>query len=115
MTSPELENLARICKLKREVPSDDEIQGLLRSADERLPDAAREDLSYARRFDLAYNAAHALALAALRRAGYRSDNRVSRLRGAQRRNGRCSASGSPTHAPPIVSPAFSKPPMTCLC
>jgi hypothetical protein len=27
------------------------------------------------RFDLAYNASHALALAALRRAGYRSDNR----------------------------------------
>jgi hypothetical protein len=27
------------------------------------------------RFDLAYNASHALALAALRRLGYRSDNR----------------------------------------
>ena len=29
------------------------------------------------RFDLAYNAAHALALAALRHAGYRSDNRYA--------------------------------------
>ena len=75
MISPELENLARIGKLKREPPSDDEIEGLLRSADERLTDAAREDLSYSSRFDLAYNAAHALALAALRRFGYRSDNR----------------------------------------
>jgi hypothetical protein len=33
------------------------------------------DLSFESRFDLAYNAAHALALYALRRAGYRSDNR----------------------------------------
>ena len=33
------------------------------------------DLSLESRFDLAYNAAHALALAALRRLGYRSANR----------------------------------------
>jgi hypothetical protein len=75
MSSPELDNLARIGKLKREPPSDGEIEGLLRSADERLKDAGRSDLSYSSRFDLAYNAAHAMALAALRRAGYRSDNR----------------------------------------
>jgi len=75
MTSVELENLARIGKLKRELPSDDEIVGLLQSADERLADAARIDLSYSSRFDLAYNAAHALALVALRQAGYRCDNR----------------------------------------
>ena len=75
MTSPELENLARIGKLKREPPSDEEITGLLRSAEERLKDAARADLSYSSRFDLAYNAAHALALVALRRAGYRADAR----------------------------------------
>jgi len=31
--------------------------------------------SYASRFDLAYNAAHGLALAALRAGGYRSDKR----------------------------------------
>jgi hypothetical protein len=35
----------------------------------------RGELSYSSRFDLAYNAAHALALVALRGAGYRSDNR----------------------------------------
>jgi len=75
MTSPELENLARIGKLKREPPTNDEITGLLRSGEERLLDAARTDLSYASRFDLAYNAAHALALVALRRLGYRSENR----------------------------------------
>lgn len=75
MTSPELENLVRIGKLKREPSSDEEIAGLLTSAEERLNDAGRVDLSYSSRFDLAYNAAHALALVALRRAGYRSDNR----------------------------------------
>ena len=75
MSSPELENLARIGKLKREPAAEYEIEGLLRSAEERLKDAARTELSYASQFDLAYNAAHALALIALRRAGYRSDNR----------------------------------------
>lgn len=75
MTSPELDNLVRVGKLKREPPTEGEIAGLLRSAGERLGDAARADLAYASRFDLAYNAAHALALVALRRAGYRSENR----------------------------------------
>lgn len=40
-----------------------------------MRDAENSSLSFESRFDLAYNAAHALALAALRRAGYRSDNR----------------------------------------
>lgn len=73
--SPELEALARIGKLKSEPPSARELQGLLSSAVARLADAGREQLSFDSRFDLAYNAAHALALYALRRAGYRSDNR----------------------------------------
>lgn len=75
MTSPELDNLVKIGKLKREPASDEEIAGLLRSGEERLNDAGRAELSYPSRFDLAYNAAHALSLVALRRAGYRSDNR----------------------------------------
>lgn len=75
MTSRELENFVRIGKLKREAALDEEIAGLLRSAEDRLTDAGRSDLSFSSRFDLAYNAAHAMALAALRRAGYRSDNR----------------------------------------
>ena len=75
MTSAELDNLARIGKLKREPPSVREQQGLLQSALARLSDAGHASLSFDSRFDLAYNAAHALALYALRRTGYRSDNR----------------------------------------
>ncbi|KEF33116.1 hypothetical protein D777_00124 [Marinobacter nitratireducens] len=40
-----------------------------------MQDAKLESLSPESRFDLAYNAAHALSLAALRQCGYRSDNR----------------------------------------
>ena len=47
----------------------------MRSGIRRLDDAAREDLNLESRFDLAYNAAHALALAALRFRGYRSESR----------------------------------------
>src|SRR5688572_23554978 len=41
----------------------------------RLADSENETLSMDSRFDLAYNAAHALCLAALRWHGYRADNR----------------------------------------
>ncbi len=41
----------------------------------RLADAKRDANSLESRFDLAYNAAHALCLAALRRAGYRATKR----------------------------------------
>jgi hypothetical protein len=41
----------------------------------RLKDSKRNELSLESRFDLAYNAAHALCLAALRWHGYRSNNR----------------------------------------
>lgn len=75
MSSPELDNLVRIGKLKQEPPADAELTGLLRSGKARLNDAKQEALAYESRFDLAYNAAHALALAALRHKGYRSDNR----------------------------------------
>src|SRR5688500_12709374 len=75
LTSAELENLVKIGKLKREPPSAQEIDGLVRSGAARLADAANPSLAPESRFDLAYNAAHALSLAALRRAGYRSDNR----------------------------------------
>ncbi len=75
MTSPDLENLVRIGKLKPEPPSEAEFEGLQRSGEARLRDAERADLSLESRFDLAYNGAHALSLAALRRVGYRSENR----------------------------------------
>ena len=75
MTHPQLDNLVRIGRLKSEPAVDEEIEGLIRSGVRRLNDAEREELSLESRFDLAYNAAHALALAALRRRGYRSDSR----------------------------------------
>ena len=75
MTEKELENLARIGQLKHEAPDVEEFRGLLRSGTVRLEDARSTGLSPEGRFDLAYNAAHALALAALRWHGYRSSNR----------------------------------------
>lgn len=74
-TSPELENLVRIGKLKVEAPSRREFDGLRRSGEAGLTDARNPSLSPESRSDLAYNAAHALALAALRHHGYRSENR----------------------------------------
>ena len=61
--------------LRAEAPDAAEIAGLLRSGLARLNDAGNASLSLESRFDLAYNAAHALCLAALRRKGYRSGNR----------------------------------------
>ncbi|HVK55382.1 MAG TPA: hypothetical protein VM532_10180 [Burkholderiales bacterium] len=72
---PELENLVRIGKLKAETVTYAEFNGLVASGEIRLTDAKQEAVSLAGRFDLTYNAAHALALAALRWHGYRSDNR----------------------------------------
>jgi len=75
MPSDPLNNLARIGKLKTEPPSQIELDGLIRSGTVRLKDAENTTLSLESRFDLAYNAAHALALAAMRFRGYRSENR----------------------------------------
>ena len=61
--------------LKAEPPDANEFAGLMRSGDRRLNDARKTSLSLESRFDLAYNAAHALCLAALRWHGYRSGNR----------------------------------------
>lgn len=71
-----LENLSGTGKpLEPEPPNADEIAGLLHSGNARLTDARRADLSLESRFDLAYNAAHALCLAALRRRGFRPRHR----------------------------------------
>lgn len=75
MTQRELDTLVRIGQLKPEPPAQAELEGLLRSGSRRLADAERTDLNLESRFDLAYNAAHALALAALRARGYRSESR----------------------------------------
>lgn len=75
MTSPNLENLVKSGQLKREEGDQREFDGMVRSARARLIDARKHALSIESRFDLAYNSAHALSLAALRWHGYRSDNR----------------------------------------
>jgi hypothetical protein len=75
MSKQELENLAKIGQLKAEPGTRAEFDGLVASARKRLADAHNQNLSFESRFDLAYNAAHAFALAALRRHDYRSKNR----------------------------------------
>ena len=61
--------------LKSEPPDVKEFAGLLRLGNARLKDANNKSLALESRFDLAYSAAHALCLAALRWHGYRSGNR----------------------------------------
>jgi len=61
--------------LQKEPPDTKEFAGLKRSGLARLTDAANAANSQESRFDLAYNAAHALCLAALRWHGYRPANR----------------------------------------
>jgi hypothetical protein len=74
VSSP-LENLVEQGTLQREAPDASDYEGLVRSGRIRLMDAKNTVNSLESRFDLAYNAAHALCLAALRRCGYRSSNR----------------------------------------
>lgn len=61
--------------LKVEPPDPAEIAGLLRTGSARLADAGNGQLALESRFDLAYNAAHALCLAALRVRGFRPSHR----------------------------------------
>ena len=75
VTSP-LENLCGPGKALRKEESDGkEFAGLIRSGRLRLEDAQKAGISMEGRFDMAYNAAHVLCLAALRRLGYRATNR----------------------------------------
>ncbi|GAB3470672.1 hypothetical protein [Polaromonas eurypsychrophila] len=72
----ELDNLCGPGKpLKAEPPDTHEISGLQRTGMARLADSRNATLALESQFDLAYNAAHALCLAALRRKGYRPANR----------------------------------------
>lgn len=70
-----LENLMKVDKLKAEPADAKEFAGMLRAGNMKLKDAEIEGLSEDSQFSLAYGAAHAFALAALRWHGYRSDNR----------------------------------------
>jgi len=75
MTSP-LERLAGPGQpLAAEPPDAKEFAGLKRSGLARLRDAANSANSLESRFDLAYGAAHALCLAALRHHGFRASKR----------------------------------------
>jgi hypothetical protein len=75
MSSP-LENLCGPNRpLTAEPPDAKEFAGLKSSGTVRLRDARTAGLSLESRFDLAYSAAHALCLAALRYRGYRPQHR----------------------------------------
>jgi len=71
-----LENLCGPGKpLSQEPPDQTEFNGLVRSGRVRLQDAQNAQNALESRFDLAYNAAHALCLAALRQLGFRAQHR----------------------------------------
>lgn len=61
--------------LSPEPPDQAELDGLMRSGRVRLADAENDRISLESRFTLAYSAAHALCLAALRRLGFRTQQR----------------------------------------
>ncbi|MEO6626872.1 MAG: hypothetical protein ABIN37_18890 [Burkholderiaceae bacterium] len=75
MPLPNLDRLVATGVLHTEPPAADEFAGLLRSGLARFTDAGNASLALESRFDLAYNAAHALCLAALRWHGYRPANK----------------------------------------
>jgi hypothetical protein len=77
MSKEELDNLVRINQLKGEPGSRSEFTRMVKSARTRLADAQNDSLDPDSQFDLAYGAAHRLALAALRHQGYRSENRIT--------------------------------------
>jgi hypothetical protein len=77
MGKKELDNLVRIGQLKAEAPTRAEFDGMLSGAKSRLADAKNKNLASESRFDLAYGAAHALSLAALRLQGYRPEKRFT--------------------------------------
>ena len=75
MESKQLDNLVRTGSLKHEPVIQAEFDGLVVSGRKRLTDAGNESLAFESRFDLAYNGAFSLALAALRLHGFRPENR----------------------------------------
>lgn len=75
MTLEHLDNLVKTRSLKEEPPDQGQIDSMIGSAKTRLKDIEVRGLSEEGRFSSAYGAAHALALAAMRWHGYRSDNR----------------------------------------
>lgn len=70
-----LDNLVKINRLKAEPPDAKEFAGMVKAGDAKLKDSQLAGLSEDSQFALAYGAAHAYSLAALRWHGYRSDSR----------------------------------------
>jgi hypothetical protein len=66
-----LDSLVRSGHLKVEPTSKNEVAGFLANANQALVDAQIRELSSANRFKLAYDAAHALSLLAMRLRGFR--------------------------------------------
>jgi hypothetical protein len=77
MGRQELDNLVKIGSLKAEAATRKEFDGMVASARRSLADAQNESIENDSQFELAYGAAHRLALAALRHQGYRSENRIT--------------------------------------
>lgn len=77
MGKEELDNLVKIGRLKIEAPTRTEFNGMVKSARRGLTDAQNKSIETDSQFDLAYEAAHKFALAALRNEGYRSENRIT--------------------------------------
>ena len=75
MSNQALENLVKIGNLKKEPPDTNEFKGMVSAASTKLIDVGIDGLSVESQFSLAYSAAHALSLAALRWHGYRSEHR----------------------------------------
>ena len=77
MSKAALDNLVGIGKLRAEPALRAEFDRMVSSARTRLADAQNENIGTDSQFDLAYGAAHRLALAALRQRGYRSQDRIT--------------------------------------
>ena len=77
MAHENLDNLVKIRQLSVGGATESEVGNLIERGLKKLRDSKRVDLDPESQFDLVYNAAHALSLAALRYAGYRSENRYT--------------------------------------
>jgi hypothetical protein len=77
MGKQELDNLVKIGNLKVETASRKEFDGMVKSARRGLVDAQNESIETDSQFDLAVEAAHKFALAALRHQGCPSENRIT--------------------------------------
>ncbi len=75
MPIKQLDNLVSAGQMQVEPFAQDEFDGLIQTATSKLVDAGNASNSLIGRTSLAYDACHSLALAALRKKGYRSDNR----------------------------------------